>query len=100
MQWIQHHHYLLRNNGTNQNFVEVERDFHDLSAAMEDLFRERYLTQAAEACYWRRLIRRWKDVQGFEPVLYMAEAGGAKGKNEKSRVKREQKRGVRFETFM
>jgi hypothetical protein len=117
MQWIQHYHYLLRNNGTNQNFVEVERDFHDLSAAMEDLldhpekakriadnsvqvFRERYLTQAAEACYWRRLIRRWKDVQGFEPMLYMAEAGGAAKKDEKSRVTREQKRGVRFETFM
>jgi hypothetical protein len=33
-------------------------------------------------------------------MLYMAEAGGAAKKDEKSRVTREQKRGVRFETFM
>lgn len=119
LQWIQHYHYLFRNNGSNQNFVEVERDFSDLSAAMEDLldhpekakriadnsvavFRERYLTQAAEACYWRHLIKRWKDVLGFEPMLYnINDAGGAsKTKNGAQRVTREQKRGVRYETFM
>lgn len=119
LQWIQHYHYLFRNNGSNQNFVEVERDFSDLSAAMEDLldhpekakriadnsvsvFRERYLTQAAEACYWRHLIKRWKDVLGFEPMLYnINDAGGAsKTKNGAQRVTREQKRGVRYETFI
>jgi hypothetical protein len=119
LQWIQHYHYLFRNNGSNQNFVEVERDFSDLSAAMEDLldhpekarriadnsvqvFRERYLTQAAEACYWRHLIKRWKDVMGFEPMLYKGgEAGGLEqAKDKAKRVKREQKRGVRYETFM
>jgi hypothetical protein len=119
LQWIQHYHYLFRNNGSNQNFVEVERDFHDLSDAMEDLldhpekakriadnsvqvFRERYLTQAAEACYWRRLIRRWKDVLGFEPTLYTGvDPGSAEnGKDGAKRAKREQKRGVRYETFM
>jgi hypothetical protein len=118
LQWIQHYHYLFRNNGSNQNFVEVERDFNDLSAAMEDLldhpekakriadnsvqvFRERYLTQAAEACYWRRLITRWKDVLGFEPMLYKGvEASSGEKNKEGKRVKREQKRGVRYETFM
>lgn len=116
LQWIQHYHYLFRNNGSNQNFVEVERDFSDLSAAMEDLldhpekakriadnnvavFRERYLTQAAEACYWRHLIKRWKDVLGFEPMLYK-DGGSATVKDGKKRVKRDQKRGVRYETFM
>jgi hypothetical protein len=119
LQWIQHYHYLFRNNGSNQNFVEVERDFSDLSAAMEDLldhpekakriadnsvsvFRERYLTQAAEACYWRHLMKRWKDVLGFEPMLYK-EGSTAPAKHSKDmakRVKREQKRGVRYETFM
>lgn len=112
LQWIQHYHYLFRNNGSNQNFVEVERDFSDLSAAMEDLldhpekakriadnsvqvFRERYLTQAAEACYWRRLIYRWKDVLGFEPMLYnVAEGKGGK------RISADQRRGVRYETFI
>jgi hypothetical protein len=97
----------LRSNGTNQNFVEVERDFSDLSSAMEDLldhpekakriadnsvqvFRERYLTQAAEACYWRHLFGRWRDVMAWEPLLYTAEGNGKKGK----------RRGVRYETFM
>jgi hypothetical protein len=118
LQWIQHYHYLFRNNGSNQNFVEVERDFNDLSSAMEDLldhpekarriadnsvavFRERYLTQAAESCYWRYLLRRWKDVLGFEPALYKGvEVGASETSKKGTRVKREQKRGVRYETFM
>ena len=29
-------------------------------------FRERYLTPAAEACYWRKLIKGWSEVS-FEP---------------------------------
>ncbi|KAF2477315.1 uncharacterized protein BDR25DRAFT_300282 [Lindgomyces ingoldianus] len=108
LQWIQHYHYLLKSNGTNQNFVEVERDFSDLNSAMKDLlahpekakriadnsvqvFRERYLTPAAEACYWRALFKAWKEVS-FEPLLY---AGVEVGE----RLKRTQKRGIRFETF-
>ncbi|CAE7205608.1 Glyco-transf-90 domain containing protein [Pyrenophora teres f. teres] len=109
LQWIQHHHYLFRANGSNQNYVEVERDFSDLASAVEDLldhpekakriadnsvqvFRERYLTQAAEACYWRRLMTRWKDVMSWEPVLYSG--GDSVDRN------KEKKRGVRYETFM
>ena len=86
MQWIQHHHYLLVSNGTQQNFVEVERDFSDLEPKIEYLlqhpekarriadnnvkvFRERYLTAAAEACYWRALIWGWAAVS-FKPELY------------------------------
>jgi hypothetical protein len=57
------------------------------------VFRERYLTQAAEACYWRRLFRRWKDVMAWEPLLYSGVEVG-------DRVKRKQKRGVRYETFV
>jgi hypothetical protein len=109
LQWIQHHHYLMSSSGPNQNFVEVERDFSDLEAAMDDLlahpekakriadnsvqvFRERYLTGAAEACYWRKLFNAWKEVS-FEPVLYNGVMDGEKHL-------REQKRGVRYETFM
>ncbi|PGH14833.1 hypothetical protein AJ80_05759 [Polytolypa hystricis UAMH7299] len=72
LQYIQHHHYLLRSSGDDQNFVQVERDFSDLPLKMEALlsnpersqriaensfktFHERYLTAAAEACYWRAL---------------------------------------------
>jgi len=113
LQWIQHHHYLFRSNGSNQNFVEVERDFSDLASAMEDLldhpekakriadnsvqvFRERYLTQAAEACYWRKLMKRWRDVVDWEPVLFAGSGEDGMAK-ERNRVRR---RGVRYETFM
>jgi len=109
LQWIQHYHYLLLASGPKQNYVEVERDFSDLSSAMNDLlnhpekakriadnsvktFRERYLTGAAEACYWRALIKAWKEVS-FEPLLYSGVEVG-------EQRKRSQKRGVRFETFM
>lgn len=55
-------------------------------------FRERYLTQASEACYWRALVKAWKEVS-FEPLLYNGvEVGETR--------KRKQKRGVRYETFM
>ncbi|PVI06578.1 hypothetical protein DM02DRAFT_667457 [Periconia macrospinosa] len=109
LQWIQHYHYLLISSGPQQNFVEVERDFSDLSYAMDDLlqhpekakriadnsimtFRDRYLTAAAEACYWRALVKAYRDVT-FEPLLYSGvEVGEA--------FKRTKKRGVRFETFV
>ncbi|KAL4784918.1 putative endoplasmic reticulum-resident kdel protein [Aspergillus varians] len=72
LQYIQHHHYLLVPSGPQQNYVEVSRDFHDLADQLQPLladpaqakriadnsvrtFRERYLTPAAEACYWRSL---------------------------------------------
>ncbi|KAF2202909.1 hypothetical protein GQ43DRAFT_470479 [Delitschia confertaspora ATCC 74209] len=109
LQWIQHHHYLLKSSGANQNFVEVERDFSDLNSAMQDLlkhpekakqiadnsvktFRERYLTPAAEACYWRELVKGWGSVS-WEPQLY--EGGEVEG-----RRKGGVRRGVRFETFV
>ncbi|KAJ5664908.1 uncharacterized protein N7477_007356 [Penicillium maclennaniae] len=79
LQYIQHHHYLLVSEGPNQNYVEVERDFSDLGEKIEPLvrdngaaeriannsvktFRERYLTPAAEACYWRSLFSGYSSV--------------------------------------
>ncbi|KAJ5177214.1 uncharacterized protein N7482_003091 [Penicillium canariense] len=97
LQYIQHHHYLLVAHGPNQNYVEVERDFSDLAEKIEPLvadtdaahriatnsvktFRERYLTPAAEACYWRALfdgygnvwnssVNHWSDRTGKERGL-------------------------------
>lgn len=94
MQWIQHHHYLLVANGTQQNFVEVERDFSDLELKMEYLiahpeearriadnnvktFRERYFAPAAEACYWRALILGWA-ASSTQPEVFASAPGGAK----------------------
>lgn len=86
MDWIQHHHPLMQSNGPEQNYIEVERNYDDLAEKMawleahdEDAqriasnsvktFRERYLTPAAEVCYWRKLIHGWSRVS-FEPEFF------------------------------
>ncbi|RDW72790.1 hypothetical protein BP6252_06697 [Coleophoma cylindrospora] len=106
MQWIQHSHYLFVASGPDQNYVEVERDFSDLDAVMEHFishpeeaqriadnsirtFRERYLTMAAEACYWRSLLKAWSSVS-FEPDKFDQESRGPARKS----------RGMRFENFL
>lgn len=85
LDWIEHFHHLLQPSGKTQNYVQTRRDFSDLPKKMSSLlkpsnirstqniadnaratFRERYLTPAAEACYWRALIRGWAGVQTFE----------------------------------
>lgn len=105
LQYIQHHHYLLVSSGPLQNYVEVERDFSNLAEKMSNLldhpekaqkiadnsvrtFRERYLTPAAEACYWRALWRGY--ARASEPAeLWRKRPDGSVGK-----------RGVRYETFL
>ncbi len=84
--WIQHHHHLLLNEGPEQNFLEVKSDYSDLESKIQyhlshldvtkriadnnvKTFRERYLTPAAGACYWRKLFREWADVS-FKPEFY------------------------------
>ncbi|KAF1981029.1 DUF821 domain-containing protein [Aulographum hederae CBS 113979] len=86
--WIENYHHLLIADGPHQNFVEVERNFSDLPQTMHDLvvdpanaekiannsvkmFRDRYLTPAAQACYWRRLLSAWSEVSP-KPELYDA----------------------------
>jgi hypothetical protein len=51
-------------------------------------FRDRYLTPAAQNCYWRRMLRDWRKVS-FEPKVW--------DRSENGRMKR---RGVPFETFV
>ncbi|KAI9755477.1 MAG: hypothetical protein M4579_004268 [Chaenotheca gracillima] len=84
--WKEHFHSALRSSGPEQNFVEVEPDWSDLEPKIEELlkddakakriadnnvktFRERYLSLAAETCYWRKLIRSWHQVS-FEPDVW------------------------------
>lgn len=51
--------------------LEARPDFaRAIAAESVSTFRDRYLTPAAEACYWRRLIHAWASVQAFEPRLY------------------------------
>ncbi|KJX94909.1 hypothetical protein TI39_contig4150g00008 [Zymoseptoria brevis] len=89
LDWIENYHHLMQPTGELQNFVQVKRDYSDLPKKITRLldpkevqrteliadnarkiFRERYLTPAAEACYWRALIRGWASVQDFEPSFW------------------------------
>lgn len=105
LEWIQHHQHLLVSEGPAQNYVLVRRDFTDLPDKIEYLtthpeeaeriaknsarmFRDRYITPAAEACYWRRLVEGWGKV-AWEPKFYK-DNGEAKERNW---------RGVPFESF-
>lgn len=104
LQWIEHYHFLLVSEGPSQNFVQVERDFSDLDEKMEyylrnpefaervarnskKIFRERYLSPAAEACYWRSLIEGYSKVS-FKPELFEGQG------------KEKRRRGMRFENFV
>ncbi|KAJ5191895.1 uncharacterized protein N7498_010880 [Penicillium cinerascens] len=103
LQYIQHHHYLLVSEGPNQNYVEVERDFSDLADKIEPLvrdtdaaeriaknsvktFRERYLTPAAEACYWRSLFGGYGSVWNSTVNPWSVRDG--------------KERGLRYESFV
>lgn len=104
--WVEPHHALLISEGPEQNFVEVEEDFSDLEEKITELlddpkraeqialngvktFRDRYLTPAAQACYWRELLRGWGGVS-FEPEAWDV------NEEDKTRTIR----GVPFETFV
>lgn len=87
LEYVAHYYPLLKDSGPHQNYVKVERDWSDLDETMEALlkdpqkshriaaestrlFRDRYLTPAAEACYWRKMFRNWRQVMALEPRKY------------------------------
>ena len=91
LDWIEHHHHLMESEGPQQNFVEVQRSFDDLQEKVTwlqhhdqeaskiaqrslETFGERYLTPAAETCYWRRLFHGWASVSA-KPRFYKEENG-------------------------
>jgi hypothetical protein len=105
-EWIEPYHDVLVKSGPEQNIVEVERDFSDLERKVKQLlkdpergkmiavngqktFRDRYLTPAAQACYWRKLFQAWAEVS-FRPEPFEFV-----GVDKKQRL-----RGVPFETFV
>jgi hypothetical protein len=117
LKWIEHFHHLLIPSGKAQNYIPVKRDFSDLPKKMRHLlqpsnilyaqqiadnarstFRECYLTPAAEACYWRALLRGWSEVQGFD-VKPWVETEVPDYVAGKTRVKRKM-RGAPFESFV
>lgn len=116
LDWIELYHHLMKSSGPEQNYIRVNRDFSDLPKAMKKLtkassvahaqkiadnarrtFRERYLTPAAEACYWRALIRGWASMQGFEPEFWK-EVKEFDKVTQKEKLKRKP-RGAPFESY-
>jgi hypothetical protein len=102
--FIQHYYHLLEPAGFTQNYVQVKRDLSDLVEKIEELihdlpladhiaannaqaFRERYLTLAAKACYWRALF------DGYSTVFYGLDIDGVANKYGK------QSYGLPFESF-
>ena len=86
LEWREIYDSALVYSGPEQNTVRVADDWSDLEATMTSLLantttaktiadnaqtmlRDRYLTPAAEACYWRKLIQGYASVS-FEPKLY------------------------------
>lgn len=103
---VAHYYHLLV---PHANFILVKRDFSDLGEKMRfylnhpdaaqniaDLarvtFRERYITPAATACYWRRLLRSWSSV-AFKPAGY--ETVTSSSFHKEIRI-----RGITFEEFL
>jgi hypothetical protein len=104
-----HLYHLLKSSGPKQNYVEAKIDWSDLPEKMEhllahddiakqiadnsrDVFRDRYMTPAAQTCYWRRLFQVWAEMTPApDPyVLYQA----PDGKSEKGW------RGMTYEAYM
>ncbi|PNS17444.1 hypothetical protein CAC42_7127 [Sphaceloma murrayae] len=118
--FLEHFTHLLRKEGSEQNYVQVKRDWRDLKGTMKwllteegderaeevarrskEVFRDRYLSPAAEACYWRELVRGWSEVQGFTPQFWeeveVDEDGEKKKKKKKKTIRKP--RGVPFESY-
>lgn len=104
--WHEAHHGALISSGPDANYIEVQQDFSDLSTKIDFLidnpqtaeriannavrtFRDRYLTPAAESCYWRHLVRQYAAVCDFEPVLFSTDRDGKKSP-----------RGIPYETWL
>ncbi|KAH8645363.1 glycosyl transferase family 90-domain-containing protein [Xylariales sp. PMI_506] len=91
LNWTTHYQHLMKPNGTNQNYIEVTKDFSNLAGTIAWLeqnpeiaeyiadnsartFRDRYISPAAGACYWRELIYSWAEVSE-KPRIWEQEDG-------------------------
>ncbi|KAF2486557.1 glycosyl transferase family 90-domain-containing protein [Neohortaea acidophila] len=111
LKWTTIFYHLLKPSGPEQNYMPVRRDWSDLEEKITHFlanpdeaqriadnavaqFRSRYTSPAAEACYWRNLIRGWSEV-AFDPEVYETVTVEYGGKT----VEKQQLRGVAFEEF-
>ena len=114
--WIESFTHLLQAEGPQQNVVEVD-DFADLPKVMDyhlryrvesenvarnsrAVFKDRYLTPAAQACYWRKMFRKWASVQDWEPKPWTIEKR-SEGEGSKKREWEEKVwHGITWELYM
>ncbi|KAK5117406.1 hypothetical protein LTR62_006024 [Meristemomyces frigidus] len=96
LNWYTHLYHLLVPSGPHQNYVQTQDDWSDLPAKITDLvsnpakgkkiadnaaqeFRDRYLTPAAQTCYWRRLFHVWREMSfEAEPWEYSDARDGSR----------------------
>lgn len=107
VEWIAHYYHLL---DTDSNCVHVARDFSDLEQKIQyynkhpeeaqkiadkakSMFRERYTTPAATACYWRKLLRAYARV-AFAPETTTIV------RNKHKLASKQEQRGISFEKFI
>jgi len=112
LQWTAHYYHLLIPEGHDQNYVPAKRDFSNLEEKIQHYinhpneaqriadngiatFRERYLTLAAEACYWRKLIEGWNEVAD-SPEVYEYSQVNVSGVVETKK----ERRGIAFEELI
>ncbi|KAK5173846.1 uncharacterized protein LTR77_002527 [Saxophila tyrrhenica] len=87
LDWTAEFYHLLKPSGPDQNYIAVNREFSDLEEKINyylenpqeaqriadnaaATFRARYISPAAESCYWRRLIQTYSEVS-FAPDPYV-----------------------------
>lgn len=112
LHWTAEYYSLLKPDGPDQNYIEVERDWSDLEQKVKyylehpeeaqriannakATFRERYTSPAAEGCYWRRMIYGYSKV-AFEPEPYETVTVTTAGRAEDE----QHLRGWAFEQFL
>ena len=112
LEWTAHYYHLLVPDGPEQNFLPVSRDFSDLEEKVQYLlehreeaqriadnavmaFRKSYTSLAAEACYWRQLLRSYSTVASQPEPFEMKtmDVGG-------ERMERPRLRGVPVEEIL
>jgi len=118
LKFLEHFTHLMIPTGPTQNFVQVRRDFKDLKSTVEGLlevknadvaagiakraretFKDKYLTPAACACYWRQLVRGWNETQGFETKFWRDVDAESESKSKSKKQTKRKPRGVPFEAF-
>lgn len=112
LEWTAEFYHLLIPEGPDQNYVPVNREFSDLEEKIQYFmdhpreaqriadnavatFRDRYLSLAAEACYWRRMIYGWSQV-AFKPEPFEDDAVMVSGEE----YQENKLRGITYEEWL